>query len=119
MPATATVPVEYTEDQLAAIRSEYAKGATDEQFTNFMRECAERRLQPGKHVYFQLRKAREYDPDTRSYVYTKRAAHQTSIDAFRLIAQRSGAYQGQEPFVYIYLDDDGMPTKRSTIPLPA
>lgn len=109
---------EYTAEELAAIRAEYALGATDAQFTNFIRACRERNLVPGRHVYFQIRRAREYDPVARAKVNVSRAVHITSIDAFRLIAQRTGEYRGQKPVKWIYLDDqNGLPIITSTVPL--
>lgn len=108
----------YTEDELRAIRSEYAKGATDNQFTVFISECKRRNLVPGKHVYFQTRMTKEYDPETHTSSSIRRAIHQTGIDAFRLIAQRSGQYKGQRQPTWIYTDEKGNPNIRSTVPLP-
>lgn len=99
--------MEYTEQQLKDLRADYAKGATDSQFNNFILHCQERKLVPGRHVYFQLRKAREWSEEARAYEFVKKASYQTSIDAFRLIAQRSGEYRGQDAPVYIYADEDG------------
>lgn len=107
----------YTVQQLAAIRSEYAAGATDAQFANFMRECESRNLEPGRHVYFQLRLNSVLDHDTGTWIKQKRPIHLTSIDAFRLIAQRTREYRGQEAPMYIYLDDANRPTIRSDVPL--
>ena len=83
--------LEFSAEELAAFRAEVAKGATDEQFTLFIAECKRRGLFPGRQVYFQLRNAREWSPETNSYVHVKKATHLTSIDSLRLTAQRTGS----------------------------
>src|SRR5258708_3313953 len=107
---------QYTDAELTAIRAEYAKGATETQFTNFMRECRERDAIPGKHLYFQLRSSKEYNPDLRTTEWTKRAVHLTSIDFLRLVAQRTGEWQGIQKPEWIYLDANNKPTIRSNNP---
>jgi hypothetical protein len=110
--------LEFTEKELAAIRSEYCKGATDAQFDLFVSECKARNLRPGVHLVFQLRRAKEYDPTVGAYVYVQKPYWITTIAALRLIAQRTGDYLGQGPEEYIYLDESGNPTVRSEFPLP-
>lgn len=119
MGSSALESTRFTAAQLAAIRAEYAPGATDTQFANFIRECESRNLEPGRHVYFQLRATSVLDPDTATWTKVKRPIHLTSIDAFRLIAQRTQEYRGQSPPVYIYLDDTDQPRLRSDVPLCA
>src|SRR5271157_4230533 len=110
--------MDYTDEELKAIRSEYAKDATEEQFTNFIREANQRNLIPGRHLYFQTRKVSEWDAEANGYVRTKRATHLTSIDAFRLIAQRTKEYEGQKPPVYIYFDGATETFRETDVPLP-
>jgi len=110
---------EYTEQELAAIREEYAKGASDAQFTLFISECRQRRLIPGVHVVFQVRAASEYDPITNSKNRVFKATKITTINALRLLAVRTKEYQGQQEPLYVYLDDSGQPTRTSIgVPLP-
>lgn len=109
--------LEFTEKELAAIRSEYCKGATDAQFDLFVSECKARSLRPGVHLVFQLRRAKEYDPTVGAYVYVQKPYWITTIAALRLIAQRTGDYLGQGPEEYIYLDKDGNPSIKSEVPL--
>ena len=49
--------IEFTEKELAAIRAEYCKGASDTQFDLFISECKNRGLYPGRHLVFQFRKS--------------------------------------------------------------
>ena len=110
--------MEFTEAELAAFKSEYAKGATDAQFDLFISECKARNLRPGVHLVFQLRNAKEYDPTLNASVFVKKAYWITTVSALRLIAQRTGEYLGQAPDEFVYLDADGLPTIKSEIPLP-
>jgi phage recombination protein Bet len=110
--------LEFTEKELAAIRSEYCKGATDAQFDLFISECQARSLRPGVHLVFQLRNAKEWDPVVGASVFVKKPFWITTIAALRLIAQRTGEYLGQGPDEFVYLDDNGFPTIKSEIPLP-
>lgn len=110
--------LEFTESELAAIRAEYCKGATDTQFELFISECRARSLRPGPHVIFQLRNAKEWDADTGSSRFVKKPYWITTIGALRLIALRTGQYGGSTPAEYIYLDEKGDPTVVSQIPLP-
>jgi hypothetical protein len=110
--------LEFTEAELKAFRSEYAKGATDSQFELFISEAKARNLRPGPHLVFQLRNAKEYDQDTKAWQYVKKPYWITTISALRLIAQRTGQYAGQSPAEFIYLDDQGLPSIISQIPLP-
>jgi hypothetical protein len=110
--------LEFTEAELKAFRSEYAKGATDSQFELFISEAKARNLRPGPHLVFQLRNAKEYDQDTKAWQYVKKPYWITTISALRLIAQRTGQYAGQSPAEFIYLDDQGFPSIISQIPLP-
>ena len=109
---------EPNEAELAAIRAEYAKGATDSQWTLFISECKNRNLRPGVHLVFQLRRTKEYDADTGAYIWVQKPYWITTIAALRLIIERTGKYAGQTPPEYIYLDDNGEPSIISLIPLP-
>jgi phage recombination protein Bet len=110
--------LEFTEQELAAMRAEYCKGATDTQFDLFISECKARNLRPGVHLVFQLRNSKEYDPSVGASVFVKKPYWITTIAALRLIAQRTGEYLGQGPDEFVYLDDAGLPTIKSDIPLP-
>ena len=111
--------MEFSETELKAMRAEYGKGATDTQWELFISECRARALRPGPHVVFQLRKSKEYDPDTNTSQYVKKPFWITTIGALRLIALRTGQYGGSAPAEYIYLDDNGDPSIISEIPLPS
>lgn len=110
--------LDLNEKELAAIRAEFCQGFTDEQFDVAMAFCRVRNLLPGKHVVFQLRNSNEWDEVVKAKVKKTRIIFITTIDASRLIAQRTGLYGGQGPEDYIYLDEHGSPSVISPIPLP-
>lgn len=110
--------MEFTEQELKSIRAEFCRGFTDDQFGVFLTFCRVRNLLPGKHVVAQIRKSNEWDSDAGAKIKTEKVIFITTIDAARLIAQRTGEYKGQAPEQYIYLDSEGMPTLISEIPLP-
>ena len=109
--------IEFTEKELAAIRAEYCKGASDTQFDLFISECKNRGLYPGRHLVFQFRKSKEYDETTGAWVYVKKPYWITTIQALLLIAEETGKYDGASAPEYIYLDQEGEPTVVSEIPL--
>jgi hypothetical protein len=110
--------LKFTDAEKAAFRTEYAKGATDTQFELFISDCERREVIPGKHVVFQIRTSSEYDPVTKAYVKVPRPVFITTISALRLIADRTKLLSGQGRDRFVYLDDDGIPSIFSEIPLP-
>lgn len=110
--------IEFTQQELSAFREELFKGFTDSQFNLCIGECARRGLVPGNHVVFQLRNSKEWDATLGASVSTKKIVKITTLEAMRLIAQRSNEFEGQGKARWTYLDDDGNPTITSTIPLP-
>jgi hypothetical protein len=110
--------LEFTPTELNAFRIELFKGFTDSQFDLAIAECQRRNLVPGQHIHFQLRNAKEWNPDIRAQVDVKKLTKVTTIEAFRLISERTGLYEGQGKPRWTYLDEKGDPTITSTIPLP-
>ncbi len=75
--------VTFSKEKLEFLRKHYAKDATDLEFEHYIGVCRSRRLNPeARHVYFM--KVRD------------RPSIILSIEAYRLIAQRTGAYAGCE-----------------------
>ena len=109
-------PLHFTDAEKSAFRSTYAPTASDDQFAIFINECQRRALVPGVHVVFNLRDAKEYNRELKQSVYVKRVALITTINALRLIAERTGHYDGHGPFIYYYGQESG-DLKESKIPL--
>lgn len=77
-----------TREQIDLIKRTVAKGATDDELKMFLHVCETRRVDPfSKMVYLVPR----YNSQTRQ----EEKALQSSIDYFRLVADRSGVYEGQ------------------------
>ena len=110
--------LELSDKEKAALRAEFCKGFTDEQAEACFTFCRVRNLLPGKHVLFQLRRSKEWDEIAGAKVEVTKIVFITTIDASRLIAQRTGQYGGQAPEEYVYLDENGSPSIVSNIPLP-
>jgi phage recombination protein Bet len=80
--ASARQMQQFNTDQLALIRSTIAKGTTPEQFKLFLEVCSHYQLNPfARQIYAVVRSGQ--------------MTVQTSIDGFRLMAERTGKYAGQ------------------------
>ena len=73
----------FSQDKIALIKNTVAQGATDMELQLFIEQCKRTGLDPiTRQIYFIK--------DTRGKVQI-----QTSVDGFRLVAERSGSYEGQ------------------------
>jgi phage recombination protein Bet len=79
---TQTAITQFTNEQLALVKNTVAKGTTNDQFRLFIEVCKYHSLNPfARQIYAVVRGGQ--------------MAIQTSIDGYRLLAERSGKYAGQ------------------------
>ena len=83
-----TAMIQFNSSEIQLLKNTIAKGTTDDQLRLFVQVCRQLRLDPfARQIYAVVRK--------------DKMTIQTSIDGYRLLAQRSGEYAGQDgPFWY-------------------
>lgn len=74
----------FNNQQLAIIKNQIMPGATNDELQLFTSICKRTNLDPFARQIYAVKRGRKY-------------SFQTSVDGFRLIADRSGKYEGQTP----------------------
>lgn len=77
---------DFTREQLDVLKASVAKDLTDAEFAHFAEVCRRSRLDPFRKQIYAMKRNTKQGPVV---------SHQTGIDGFRVIAQRSGEYEGQ------------------------
>lgn len=99
--APADVPQhQWTPEQVQLLKDTVCKGATDNELRLFSYVCQRRKLDPfTKQIHAIKRRVKEGNSWRDSITF------QTGIDGFRLIAERTGLYEGQGPFEWCGADN--------------
>lgn len=93
--------IQYDKEKIELIKRMYCKDATDEELGLFMHVCKKSGLDP---MLKQVYAIKRYDSSTK----TMKLSIQTSIDGYRLIAERTGRYSpGREP-TFCYNKEGGI-----------
>lgn len=86
-----TALINFDQEEIGLVKSQIAPGASDGQLALFIQVCKQTGLNPfARQIYAVFRN--EYTNGKSE----QRMTIQTSIDGYRLLAQRSGEYAGQE-----------------------
>lgn len=84
------VATRFDKDQVELIKRNICKGSTDDELKLFLHQCERTGLDPFARQIYSIER-QEY----RDGSWVKARSIQTSIDGFRLIAERTGKYAGQ------------------------
>ena len=96
------VKLDFTEDQKKLIKDQIAPKATDNELKLFIYQAQRTGLDPlARQIYAIHRKSKDGNGN-----WTERMTIQTSIDGFRVIAERSGDYAGQDEPQFITDGDE-------------
>ena len=98
---TQLTKIEFSDEQIKLIKSQIAPKATADELKLFMYQAKRTGLDPlTRQIYCIHRNQRNQDGS-----YSAKMTIQTSIDGFRVIAERSGDYAGQSEPEFVYAGD--------------
>lgn len=91
----------FSQSQIELLKNTICRGATDDEFRMLMAVCRRTGLDPfSRQIYMVERRFKDKDGN-----WQRKMEIQTSIDGFRVMAERTGAYEGQDgPY---WCDSDG------------
>ncbi len=92
--------IDFTNDQVLLIKQQIAPQATENELKLFLYQARRTGLDPlTRQIYCIHRNQKNFDGS-----YSKKMTIQTSIDGFRVIAERSGDYGGQDEPEFVESD---------------
>lgn len=83
----------YSQDKIDLITRTIAKGATPDELALFIKQCERTGLDPFARQIYAIQR---YEWDSKAHTSVRKMVTQVSIDGFRLIANRTGVYAGQD-----------------------